>query len=99
MSNVVRLLVMVLSLALAAVALPASAQEIEAPPRPSAPLMSVAPLGPSTYPWSLILETQRGPIILHAACCKTCRKGKACGDSCISRSYICRKGVGCACDG
>ena len=39
-----------------------------------------------------------GKIVL-AACCKTCRKGKACGDSCISRSKSCRKGAGCACDG
>ena len=35
---------------------------------------------------------------LPAACCKMCSKGKACGDSCISRSKTCRKGVGCACD-
>ena len=33
------------------------------------------------------------------ACCKICRRGKACGDSCISRSYTCRKGPGCACNG
>ncbi len=33
-----------------------------------------------------------------AACCKTCRKGKACGDSCISRAKTCRKPPGCACD-
>lgn len=32
-------------------------------------------------------------------CCKTCRKGKACGDSCISTSKSCRVGVGCACNG
>jgi endonuclease YncB( thermonuclease family) len=32
-------------------------------------------------------------------CCKVCRKGKACGNSCISRRYTCRKPVGCACDG
>jgi hypothetical protein len=43
-------------------------------------------------------HSQSGKVYL-AACCKTCRKGKACGDSCISRSYTCRKGVGCACDG
>lgn len=30
-------------------------------------------------------------------CCKFCSKGKACGDSCISRSFTCRKGCGCAC--
>lgn len=33
-----------------------------------------------------------------AACCKICRKGKACGDSCIARWKTCRKGPGCACD-
>ena len=31
-------------------------------------------------------------------CCKVCSKGKACGNSCISRSYTCRKGRGCACN-
>lgn len=30
-------------------------------------------------------------------CCKICRKGKPCGDSCISRSRVCRKNGGCAC--
>ncbi|GAB3294253.1 hypothetical protein GCM10027450_14820 [Pseudidiomarina andamanensis] len=35
----------------------------------------------------------------YAKCCKVCRKGKACGDSCISRSKNCNKGKGCACDG
>jgi len=34
-----------------------------------------------------------------AACCKICTTGKACGDSCINRSYNCTKGAGCACDG
>ena len=33
------------------------------------------------------------------ACCKICKKGKACGDSCISKKYICRKPPGCACNG
>ena len=31
------------------------------------------------------------------ACCKVCRKGKACGDSCISADAVCRKPPGCAC--
>lgn len=31
-------------------------------------------------------------------CCKICTTGKACGDSCISRSYTCHKAPGCACD-
>ena len=32
-------------------------------------------------------------------CCKTCKTGKACGDSCISKKYRCTKPVGCACNG
>ena len=33
------------------------------------------------------------------ACCKVCKTSKACGDSCISKSYNCSKPKGCACDG
>jgi hypothetical protein len=32
-------------------------------------------------------------------CCKTCKAGKACGDSCIAADKECKKGPGCACDG
>lgn len=32
-------------------------------------------------------------------CCKVCRKGKACGDTCIARSDTCHVGGGCACNG
>jgi hypothetical protein len=40
------------------------------------------------------------PSIEHSLkCCKVCKKGKACGDSCISRDYECHKPRGCACDG
>lgn len=31
------------------------------------------------------------------SCCKVCSKGQPCGNSCISRSYTCRKPPGCAC--
>jgi hypothetical protein len=31
-------------------------------------------------------------------CCKVCKKGKACGDSCIAADKTCHKGSGCACD-
>jgi hypothetical protein len=34
-----------------------------------------------------------------AACCKVCKKGKACGDSCIRADAHCTKPKGCACDG
>lgn len=30
-------------------------------------------------------------------CCKVCSTGKPCGATCISRSYTCRVGPGCAC--
>jgi hypothetical protein len=33
------------------------------------------------------------------ACCRVCKAGKACGDSCIARDKTCHKGKGCACDG
>ena len=33
------------------------------------------------------------------SCCKVCKAGKACGDSCIARDKACKKGRGCACDG
>ena len=41
------------------------------------------------------------PVAIGApapACCKVCKKGKACGDSCISRDKDCDKPTGCACD-
>lgn len=34
-----------------------------------------------------------------SSCCKVCRSGKACGDSCIDSSKSCNVGRGCACDG
>jgi hypothetical protein len=33
------------------------------------------------------------------SCCRVCTVGKACGDSCISKSDTCRVGPGCACNG
>ena len=39
------------------------------------------------------------PAPASEECCKVCRKGKACGDTCIARDKICRVGPGCACDG
>jgi len=34
-----------------------------------------------------------------AGCCKTCKKGKACGDTCIAKNASCSKPKGCACNG
>jgi hypothetical protein len=37
--------------------------------------------------------------VTQQQCCKICRQGKACGDTCISRDKVCHVGPGCACDG
>jgi hypothetical protein len=31
-------------------------------------------------------------------CCRTCHKGKACGDTCVARDRECTVAPGCACD-
>jgi hypothetical protein len=52
-------------------------------------------LGPASLSPCLL-----GPAAAQGyACCKVCRAGKACGDSCIARDKTCHKGKGCACDG
>lgn len=42
---------------------------------------------------------QPPPPPARGPCCKTCRAGKACGDTCISRDKTCQQPPGCACDG
>ena len=46
-------------------------------------------------------NTEKSPAMSEPAktCCKVCRKGQACGNSCISRRHTCRKPAGCACNG
>lgn len=38
-------------------------------------------------------------FLAQGGCCRTCSKGKACGNACINRYYTCRQPRGCACDG
>ena len=65
-------------------------------------LLLFALLGFASAP-SQALESE-DPVAICAidlaprACCKICRKGKACGDSCIPRDKKCHKPAGCACD-
>jgi hypothetical protein len=40
-----------------------------------------------------------GDSTAPSSCCKVCKTGKACGDSCIAKSDTCTKGAGCACNG
>ena len=49
--------------------------------------------------WDGLRQRSAPERVFAAACCKTCHKGKACGDSCISRNCTCHKPPGCACDG
>ncbi len=33
------------------------------------------------------------------SCCKVCKQGKPCGDTCIAKTDVCHVGAGCACQG
>jgi hypothetical protein len=44
-------------------------------------------------------NSEPSTVEYRVECCKICKKGKACGDTCISRDYECHKPRGCACDG
>lgn len=39
------------------------------------------------------------PVCAQGGCCKICKAGKACGNTCIARDKRCTAGAGCACDG
>ena len=58
---------------------------------------------PRGYVYEPLLKKDAPPrpktTVRSRPCCKICRKGKACGDSCIARNKTCRKGPGCACNG
>lgn len=45
------------------------------------------------------LQNVEGVVDAAGGCCKVCRAGKACGNSCISASKTCNVGPGCACNG
>jgi hypothetical protein len=48
----------------------------------------------------LMFDTMPTELFLaQGGCCRTCSKGKACGNACINRDYTCRQPRGCACDG
>lgn len=69
--------------------------ETHAPPASSTPSSTTSRLAAH----GLTSLLQRSPTAeLAQRCCKTCRKGKACGDSCIARTKTCRVGPGCACN-
>lgn len=48
---------------------------------------------------ALALQASTPPPAEARECCKICRKGCACGNTCISCQYTCHQPPGCACDG
>lgn len=40
-----------------------------------------------------------GTAYARPGCCKMCKKGKACGDTCIAETSRCSRPPGCACNG
>lgn len=53
-------------------------------------------LPPTDTPVPIVVQPTNPPA---QACCKICRSGKACGDSCIAKDKTCNKPPGCACNG
>jgi hypothetical protein len=60
--------------------------------------LMVSPLDRRAVPERPVVLTPAPAIACRSDCCKVCDVGKACGNSCISRSYTCHKGRGCACN-
>jgi micrococcal nuclease len=53
---------------------------------------------PKPPPTATPLPLTPPPVPTTRVCCKYCTTGKACGDTCISRSYTCHQPPGCACN-
>jgi hypothetical protein len=53
---------------------------------------------PAPAPIPAVVNIPQANTTNNTSCCKHCSKGKACGDSCISKSYTCSKPPGCACN-
>ena len=62
-------------------------------------LLVVALLGFAAAPGLALEPSAQAVETAPRECCKICKAGKACGDSCISRDKKCNKPPGCACDG
>lgn len=61
-------------------------------------LLSLA-LGAALLVGPATADSCYGAASAQGYCCKVCKKGKACGDSCIAADNNCSKPPGCACDG
>ena len=47
----------------------------------------------------MVPVTAATPVCAAEVCCKRCKAGKPCGDSCIAKTANCTKPKGCACQG
>jgi hypothetical protein len=68
-----------------------------APTRTRAPTQIPTLFLPTDTPAPVVIIEPTNPPA--QACCKICKAGKACGDSCISKTKSCNVGPGCACNG
>lgn len=59
----------------------------------------VMTLGLTMGPAGISCSSEAFAASAWSSCCKVCKKGKACGDSCIAADKTCNKGKGCACNG
>lgn len=62
------------------------------------PLLATILLASGT-PLATACSSDGGGPTGSSSCCKVCKTGKACGDTCIARSSTCSAGRGCACNG
>ncbi|MCA9662365.1 MAG: hypothetical protein KC486_28755 [Myxococcales bacterium] len=67
-------------------------------PSPTETAASEAPLTPTSVDIAAPTEAASVDATPTAACCRTCRKGKACGNTCIAADRRCEHPPGCACD-
>jgi hypothetical protein len=70
-----------------------------APEDASISALQIDPPTPSTHFLESLGIERPTVFVAQRDCCKICRVGKACGDTCISRDKVCHVGPGCACDG
>lgn len=69
---------------------------VDEPEEKPEPILSGPPL--RTTPPQTTPPIPLSSCIPATQCCKICSRGKACGNTCISRGYTCHVGRGCACD-
>ena len=91
------LAVLMMSFAVSAAPVPPSDQSASIAPASIEAALEAVQADSSAEPCQF--EAGTGEILLAQGCCTICRKGKACGNSCINRNYTCHQPRGCACNG